>query len=188
MPVWSKGNTRGLKGSEMNKSISGSGENNIILIGMPGAGKSTIGAVLARRLGYGFIDSDAVIEERCGKKLHEILSANGETGFLEIENRINAAMNVKNQVIATGGSAVYGKEAMEHFSRIGDIVYLKLSFKEVAARLGDLKQRGVAFKAGQTLEDIYAKREPLYEKYAGVTIDCEGKSIRKIVSEIVKNI
>lgn len=162
--------------------------NNIILIGMPGAGKSTVGAALARKLGYGFIDSDTVIEENCGKKLHEILSESGQDGFLEIENFINATIDVKNKVIATGGSAVYGKEAMEHFARIGDIVYLKLSFKEIALRLGDLEERGIAFKGGQTLEDIYAKREPLYEKYAQITIDCENKSVRKIVNEIIKNI
>ncbi len=162
--------------------------NNIILIGMPGAGKSTIGAALAKKLSYGFIDSDNVIEESCGKKLHEILSESGQEGFLEIENFINATLEVKNRVIATGGSAIYGKEAMEHFARIGDVVYLKLSFKEIAARLGDLEQRGVAFKAGQTLEDIYAKRVPLYEKYAQITIDCENKGVREIVLEIVKSI
>ncbi len=162
--------------------------NNIILIGMPGAGKSTVGAALAKKLGYGFVDSDNVIEESCGKKLHEILSETGQEGFLEIENFINATFEVKNRVIATGGSAVYGKEAMEHFAKIGDIVYLKLSFKEISARLGDLEKRGVAFKAGQTLEDIYAKRVPLYEKYAQITIDCENKGIREIVLEIVKSI
>ena len=162
--------------------------NNIILIGMPGAGKSTVGAALAKKLGYGFIDSDNVIEENCGKKLHEILSETGQEGFLEIENFINATIDVKNRVIATGGSAIYGKEAMEHFAKIGDIVYLKLSYKEISARLGDLEERGVAFKAGQTLEDIYAKRVPLYEKYAQFTIDCENKSIREIVLEIVKSI
>jgi shikimate kinase len=162
--------------------------NNIILIGMPGAGKSTVGKVLAAKLSYGFIDSDTVIEENCGKKLHEILFASGEEGFLEIENFINATMNARNKVIATGGSAVYGNEAMEHFARIGDIIYLKVSLKEIAKRLGDLATRGVALKAGQTLSDIYAKREPLYEKYAQITIDCESKTIREIVREIIKSI
>jgi shikimate kinase len=162
--------------------------NNIILIGMPGAGKSTVGAALAKKLGYGFLDSDAVIEKHCGKTLHDILMENGENGFLEIENFVNTTLDVKNQVIATGGSAIYGKQAMEHFARIGDIVYLKLSFREIAVRLGDLEKRGVAFKVGQTLEDIYAKRVPLYEKYAEYTIDCENKGIRKIVTEIMKKI
>lgn len=162
--------------------------NNIILIGMPGAGKSTVGAALAQKLGYGFIDSDNLIEKNCGKKLHEILYESGQDGFLEIENFINATINVKNKVIATGGSAVYGNEAMEHFARIGDIVYLKLSFKEIAARLGDLEQRGVALRAGQTLEDIYAKRVPLYEKYAQITVDCEKKGVQTIVLEIMKQI
>ncbi len=162
--------------------------NNIILIGMPGAGKSTVGAALAKKLGYGFIDSDYVIEENCGKPLNKILAEKGQDGFLEIENFINATIDVKNYVIATGGSAIYGKDAMEHFARTGDIIYLKLSYKEIAARLGDLEERGIALKGGQTLEDIYAKREPLYEKYAQITLDCENKSVRKIVNEIVKNI
>ncbi|MDR2888575.1 MAG: shikimate kinase [Lachnospiraceae bacterium] len=162
--------------------------NNIILIGMPGAGKSTVGAALARKKGFGFIDSDDLIEKNCGKKLNEIIFESGQDGFLEIENFINATMEAKNKVIATGGSAVYGKEAMEHFAKIGDIVYLKLSFKQIAARLGDLERRGVALKAGQTLEDIYAKREPLYEKYAQITIDCERKDVKTIVAEIEKKI
>ncbi|MCL2253346.1 MAG: shikimate kinase [Lachnospiraceae bacterium] len=161
---------------------------NIILIGMPGCGKSTVGKALAAKLKYGFIDSDTVIEENCGKKLHEILFESGQDGFLEIENFINATLNAHNKVIATGGSAVYGNEAMDNFSQIGDIIYLKLSFKEISNRLGDLETRGVVLKAGHTLEDIYAKREPLYEKYAQITIDCENKSVHEIVREICEKI
>lgn len=155
---------------------------------MPGAGKSTVGKALATKMKYGFIDSDTVIEENCGKKLPEIIFVSGQAGFLEIENFINATLRARNKVIATGGSAVYGNEAMEHFARIGDIVYLKLSFREIAKRLGDLEGRGVVLSGGQTLSDIYAKREPLYDKYAQITIDCEGKSVREIVKEIIKNI
>jgi len=159
-------------------------KNNIILIGMPGAGKSTIGKALAAKMQYGFIDSDIIIEEKCGKKISEILFESGQEGFLEIENFINATLNARNKVIATGGSAIFGNEAMEHFTRIGDIIYLKLSFKEITKRIDDLELRGVAFLEGETLEDIYAKREPLYEKYAQITVDCDGKSIKEIVKEL----
>ena len=159
-------------------------KNNVILIGMPGAGKSTIGKALAAKMKYGFIDSDTIIEENCGKKLNDIIFESGKEGFLEIENFINATMNARNKVIATGGSAVFGNEAMEHFTRIGDIVYLKLSFKEISKRIDDLELRGVACESGETLEDVYAKREPLYEKYAQITIDCDGKTVKEIVKEL----
>ena len=159
-------------------------KNNFILIGMPGAGKSTIGKALAAKMQYGFIDSDAIIEENCGKKIAEILFESGKEGFLEIENFTNATLKARNKVIATGGSAVFGNEAMEHFTRIGDIIYLKLSFKEIAKRIDDIELRGIASLEGETLEDIYAKREPLYEKYAQITIDCDGKSVKEIVKEL----
>ncbi|MGN1317421.1 MAG: shikimate kinase [Lachnospirales bacterium] len=158
--------------------------NNVILIGMPGAGKSTVGVVLAKKLGYRFIDSDLIIQEKTGKLLHEIISEKGIDGFNEIENKINSEINVINTVIATGGSAVYGKEAMAHFASIGKIVYLKHSLLEISKRLGDLNERGVSIKKGQTLGDLYNEREPLYEKYADITIDCTNKMIRDIVSEI----
>ena len=159
-------------------------KNNVILIGMPGAGKSTIGKALAAKMQYGFIDSDTIIEENCGKKLSDIIFESGKDGFLEIENFINATMKARNKVIATGGSAVFGNDAMEHFTRIGDIIYLKLSFKEIAKRIDDLKRRGVVFEENESLEDVYAKREPLYEKYAQITIDCDGKSVKEIVKEL----
>lgn len=151
---------------------------------MPGAGKSTIGKALAAKMQYGFIDSDTIIEENCGKKLSDIIFESGKDGFLEIENFINATMKARNKVIATGGSAVFGNDAMEHFTRIGDIIYLKLSFKEIAKRIDDLKRRGVVFEENESLEDVYAKREPLYEKYAQITIDCDGKSVKEIVKEL----
>lgn len=161
---------------------------NIILIGMPGAGKSTVGVVLAKRLGFQFIDSDLVIQEKEDRLLHQLIEAHGIEGFLEIENRINASLNVSSAVIATGGSAVYGKEAMEHFSEMGSIVYLQLSFSSVEVRLGDLSERGVAVREGQSLWDLYQERIPLYEKYADITIHCEEKSIRQIVEEISQSV
>lgn len=157
---------------------------NVVLIGMPGAGKSTVGVVLAKKLGFQFLDSDLVIQEETGKLLHEIISEKGLEGFLLTENRINASLQAKHTVIATGGSVIYGKEAMTHLKRIGNIVYLKLPCEAIAERLGDLKERGVALKEGQTLWQLYDERVPLYERYADVTVDCEGKSIREIVLEI----
>ncbi len=157
---------------------------NVILIGMPGSGKSTVGVVLAKKLGYRFIDSDLVIQEKYGKLLYQLIEERGEAGFLMLENEINASITAEGAVIATGGSAVYGKEAMRHFRVIGQIVYLKLPFEELEQRLGDLHERGVVLKKGYTLRDLYEERIPLYEKYADITIACEGKDIRSVMEEI----
>lgn len=159
-------------------------KDNIVLIGMPGAGKSTVGVVLAKCLGYHFLDSDLVIQEETGRLLHEIISEEGLDGFLQVENDVNSRIETKHCVIATGGSVIYGKEAMEHLKQIGTVVYLQLPCEEINRRLGDLKQRGVALKDGQTLEELYAERVPLYEKYADVILFCEGKRIRQIVSDL----
>lgn len=157
---------------------------NIVLIGMPGAGKSTVGVVLAKVVGHKFVDSDLVIQETYGKLLHELITEHGLNGFLEIENQVNAGLDVTKSIIATGGSVIYGKEAMEHLKEIGLVVYLKLSLESIADRLGDLQQRGVALKEGWGLKELYEERVPLYEKYADLTIDCEEKSIRQITEEI----
>lgn len=157
---------------------------NIILIGMPGAGKSTVGVVLAKRIGYRFLDSDLVIQEQTGQLLHQIIEKCGIDGFLEAENQINAGLVVDMCVIATGGSAVYGKEAMAHLKENSTIVYLQLPYKAVEERLGDLHERGVSVREGQTLLELYNERIPLYEKFADITIRCEGKMIKDIVEEI----
>ncbi len=157
---------------------------NIILIGMPGAGKSTVGVVLAKRLGYRFLDSDLVIQEHYDKLLHELISEYGVEGFWEIEDEVNASIKTKRSVIATGGSAVYGENAMKHFQKTGIIVYLQLPYEEIAERLGDLHARGVTVREGQTLQELYEERLPLYERYADLTINCEGKSLREIVTEL----
>ncbi len=158
--------------------------NNIILIGMPGAGKSTIGVVLAKRLGYRFVDSDLVIQERTGRLLHQIIEEKGIDGFIQVENEVNESLDMEKTVIATGGSAVYGKEAMVHFKSIGTIIYLKLSCESIAHRLGDLSERGVTVRKGQTLEDLYEERIPFYQRYADIIIDCEDKMIKDIAAEI----
>lgn len=161
---------------------------NIVLIGMPGAGKSTIGVVLAKKLGLRFLDSDLVIQDRCGMLLHEIMEEKGLEGFKEIENQVNASLDVTNCVIATGGSAVYGKNAMTHLKEIGTVVYLKLSYEEISNRLGDLHERGVALKPGQSLLSLYNERIPLYEEYADIVVDCDGLMLREAVEYIVRQL
>ena len=161
---------------------------NIVLIGMPGAGKSTIGVVLAKKLGLRFLDSDLVIQDRCGKLLHEIMEEKGLEGFKEIEDQVNASLDVTNCVIATGGSAVYGKNAMSHLKEIGTVVYLKLSYEEISNRLGDLHERGVALKPGQSLLSLYNERIPLYEEYADMVVDCDGLMLREAVEYIVRQL
>ena len=153
--------------------------NNIVLIGMPGAGKSTVGVVLAKRLGYHFMDSDLLTQEREGRLLHEIIEQEGDEGFLAIENDVNRSLQLERTVIATGGSAVYGKEAMEHLGKIGTIVYLKISYEELQRRLGNLKDRGVVLREGQDLRGLYDERTPLYERYADMVIDQDGRTIEE---------
>lgn len=159
--------------------------NNVILIGMPGAGKSTVGVVLAKRMGYHFVDSDLVIQERTGMLLHQIIETKGLDGFIQLENEINADLSMEQSVIATGGSVIYGAEAMGHLKQIGTVVYLKLPYEAIEERLGDLNERGVAVREGQTLADLYAERIPYYEKYADLSIDCENKMIKDIVADIL---
>lgn len=157
---------------------------NIVMIGMPAAGKSTIGVLLAKRLGYSFVDSDLVIQEKEGKLLKEIIAEVGDDGFLKVEERVNMGLDVKKSVIAPGGSVIYGKGAMEHFKKTATIVYLKLSYEDLERRLGNLVDRGVVLKDGMTLRDLYEERVPYYEKYADVTVDETGKEFGEIVDEL----
>lgn len=161
-------------------------EKNIILIGMPGAGKSTVGVVLAKKLGYAFVDADLVIQEREGKLLHEIISERGVEGFWQVEESVGESIEARRTVIATGGSAVYGPKAMAHYGQTGTVIYLSLPLEEIRERLGDLDERGVTLRAGQDLAGLYEERVPLYEKYADCTVACGGLSIREIVEKIVK--
>ena len=162
---------------------------NIILIGMPGVGKSTIGVVLAKVLGYQFVDADLLIQEAEGKLLSELIEENGTDGFIEIENRVNSQIQTHRSVIATGGSVIYGKEAMEHLKYIGTVVYLKQNLRVLQRRLRNLKGRGVVLKEGQTLADLYKERTVLYEKYADITVDQYKQTIQqtlKAVQEALK--
>ena len=157
---------------------------NIVLIGMPGTGKSTVGKALAERFGYEFVDADDLIVQTTGKTLPEILRQDGLEAFYEIENKVGTDLNRTHTVIATGGSVVYGTEAMMHLKALGTVVYLKLSYEELTERLGDLNKRGVSIRPGETLETLYEERIPIYERYADVTVDCEDLSIRDIVKKI----
>lgn len=159
-------------------------KNNIILIGMPGVGKSTIGVVLAKSMGYSFLDSDLLIQEREGRLLHEILDQQGQNAFRQIENEVNASISVSSTVIATGGSVIYGVQAMEHLRSIGRIVYLSLPYEELENRLGDLRERGVSMEKGQSLSSLYEERLPLYEKYADIKFSCQNLTIREIVQRL----
>lgn len=159
-------------------------KNNIVLIGMPGCGKSTIGVVLAKVLGYRFLDADLMIQEQEGRRLSQIIEEEGIQGFDRIENRVNASIQAERTVIATGGSVVYGREAMEHLGAIGTILYIKLPYGEIQKRLGDLNERGITIKDGQTLLDLYRERVPLYEKYAHLTVETDGLELRDSVKRI----
>lgn len=157
---------------------------NVTLIGMPAAGKSVIGVLLAKSVGLNFIDTDLVIQKQEKRLLKEIIAQEGLDGFLSIENQVNASLTAENCVIAPGGSVVYGVNAMEHLKAISTVVYLKISCEELKIRLGDLKDRGVALKDGMTLEDLYEERIPLYEKWADLVVDEHGKTPGMLVAEI----
>jgi shikimate kinase len=162
--------------------------NNLVLIGMPGVGKSTVGVILAKMLGYQFIDSDIVIQEKEKRLLHEILTSEGVDGFIEIENQVNASIEANHSVIATGGSVVYGNEAMNHLKAIGQVIYLKVSYDQINRRLHDMKGRGVALREGQTLKDLYEERIALYEKYADIIIDEEGLTVEETITKMIEAI
>lgn len=163
---------------------------NIVLIGMPGVGKSTIGVILAKVLGYNFIDTDILIQEKTGKLLSQIIQESGIDDFIRIENHTNKNLKVNRSVIATGGSVVYGKEAMEHLKSIGKIIYLKQDFERINERVSNINGRGVVLRDNQTFLDLYNERTPLYEKYADIVLDEEDLSIedtlRKLIYELNK--
>ncbi len=163
-------------------------KNNVVLIGMPGVGKSTLGVVLAKELGFEFVDADLLIQKRENRLLKEIIAEDGVDGFLKIENDVNASINTDKTVIATGGSVIYGAEAMEHLKEIGTVVYLKLDYETLDSRLGSLKGRGVVLKDGQTLKSLYEERIPLYEKYADVIVDEQGLNLEETLTSVLKSL
>ena len=155
---------------------------NITLIGMPASGKSSVGIVLAKRLGKKF--TDIVIQERYGRLLKELIKEYGDDGFRKIEDEVNASLDVTNSIISPGGSVVYGTKAMEHLKEISFVIYLELSYTAIKSRLGDLRERGITLKEGQTLKDLYLERTPLYEKYADITVNEMKKTLSNTIDEI----
>lgn len=159
---------------------------NLIFIGMPAAGKSTIGVVVAKQLGMQFIDVDLVIQEQEKRLLREIIADVGEDGFLEIENRINSEIEAENAVISPGGSVVYCEDAMRHYKEIGTVIYLKASYATIKRRIRSPKKRGVVLRDGQTFRDLYEERALLFEKYADITISEDGCEIEQTIGRVLE--
>ena len=157
---------------------------NIVLIGMPGSGKSTIGVLLAKAINYQFIDGDLLIQRQEKKTLVDIINEKGIDAFLAIENQVLREINTEASVIATGGSAIFSEEAMKHLGEQGLIVYLDVSCEEIIRRVNNISTRGSAMKPGKTLADLYEERKPYYEKYAQLTIPCDGKTMEQCVQAI----
>lgn len=159
---------------------------NIVFIGMPASGKSTVGVVVAKRLGYKFVDTDLVIQEVEKRLLKEIIAEEGNEGFLRIEDRVNAEIQEERAVISPGGSVVYCENAMRHYKETGMIVYLHTSYETINNRLHNAKNRGVVLKDGQTLKALYEERSALFERYADLTISEEGRDLEETIEEVLR--
>ena len=160
-------------------------KDNLIFIGMPAVGKSTVGIVVAKRLGMRFVDADLLIQEQEKKLLREIIAEVGEEGFLKIENQVNAEVEAENSVISPAGSVVYCEEAMRHYKEIGTIVYLKASYQTIKRRIRNPKKRGVVLREGQSLRDLYNERVPYFEKYADITVCEDGCRIEETIENVI---
>ncbi len=163
-----------------------SNRNNIILIGMPASGKSTVGVILAKLLGMDFIDTDIVIQQRYGLRLNEIIERYGIDEFLKREEQTLLSIDVTNTVISTGGSAVYSETAMKHLSEGSKVIYLKVELDDMKNRLKDIKERGVVLRPEESIDKMYKTRSKLYERYADVTVSEVGKSIEDTVHMVMK--
>lgn len=158
---------------------------NIVFVGMPAVGKSTVGVVVAKRLGYDFIDVDLLIQKQENRLLREIIAEEGLERFVEIENQVNSEVNAEKAVISPGGSVVYCEEAMNHYKEIATIVYLKASYETIRKRLRNAKKRGVVLREDQTIRDLYEERCVLFEKYADITISEDGQSLEKTIENVM---
>lgn len=159
---------------------------NIILIGMPAVGKSTVGVVVAKRIGYEFIDTDLLIQKQEKRLLKEIIAEEGNERFLEIENQVNCDLEAEQAVISPGGSVVYCEEAMQHFKELGTVIYLHATYEDIYKRITNAKNRGVVLKEGQTLKDLYDERVKLFEKYADYTVSEEGLSLEETIDMVLE--
>lgn len=160
---------------------------NVTLIGMPGSGKSTVGVLLAKFLGYGFQDVDLVIQQREGALLQDIIDRRGVTAFLDAEEQAVLGLDCDGHVIAPGGSAVCRERAAAHLRELGPVVYLRVDLEELQRRIQNLSTRGIAMEPGQTLADVMALRAPLYDKYADVVVDCPAGQSLAQTAQIVLN-
>lgn len=161
---------------------------NVILIGMSGAGKSTLGVLLAKAMGKNFFDTDILIQQSEGKLLQQILDEDGMAYFLEAEERIVSGLDIHGTVIATGGSVVYSEQTMAHLRTLGTVVYLEVAYEELAARLSNIKTRGIVFKGSADLRAVYLERLPLYEKYADLRVTCDGQGIETCVEQLLTSL
>ncbi len=159
---------------------------NITLIGMPGAGKSTVGVLLAKALGYAFLDTDLVIQKREGLLLQQVLERHGQEQFLELEADAICSVDCTSTVLAPGGSAVYRQRAVEHLRKLGRVVYLRIPYEEVERRINNMSSRGIAMGPGQTLADLYRQRTPLYEACAHLVVDTVGQTLEETVDEVLR--
>ncbi len=159
---------------------------NIVLIGMPGSGKSTVGVLLAKSLLMSFVDADLLIQIKQGRTLCEIIEQKGTEEFVKIENEVLSNQMFDNTVVATGGSAVYGQEAMENLRKNGKVVYLKVLPDELERRINNITTRGIAMPEGSTLSELFNERAPLYEMYADITVECTNLSIEDTVERILE--
>ena len=160
--------------------------NNIILIGMPGSGKSTLGVLLAKTLGYSFIDSDLIIQKREGRKLQDIIETEGISGFIKAESAAVCSLEAESTVIATGGSVILDDAGMAHLKSLGRVVYLKYSPKEIERRVRNIKTRGIVMAKGETIYDVYNTRAPLYQKYADVVVPLTRAPIEASLEKVTK--
>jgi shikimate kinase len=161
---------------------------NIVIIGMPGAGKSTMGVILAKTLGRNFTDTDIVAQEHTGRLLQEIIDEDGTDAFLKTEEKTILSLQGHHAVIATGGSVVFSEKAMEHLKKDGVVIYLDISFEEMVRRLNNITTRGIVLVAGQNLRDMYNQRVPLYEKYADITIDCPDGDVEHCIGNVMNEL
>ena len=155
---------------------------------MPGSGKSTTGVLLAKSLGFSFLDTDLLLQEQTGMLLQNLVDSKGFFGFVDIEEQILSELNVSNTVISTGGSVIYGEKTMRRLKQIGTVIFLNVSFPEIMRRIKNISTRGIALKDGQSLENLYAERLPLYQKYADLTVSGDNQTVEELVTRITQRL